>query len=141
MVNRNCANRNFHLRFAIYLLLSPADCRQNRNLTFLRQRSFQQLFTSNVLVVQENVDMLSKLSLFIHYAIAQPRMFEPQVVERCCNIGSSSINHDLALTIRKVSQETGNVEGDHCLVKVKFLQAPARDAYRSPGVPPSRTDR
>src|SRR6185295_4086362 len=112
-------NDGFHyLRFTIHYLLVPsaADCRQNRNLAVLRQRSIEQLLAPHVVVVKENVYVLPQLSLFVEHAIAQANVPAPQTFKRFTYGCSRSVNDDLALSICKVSQESGDVESNHELL-------------------------
>lgn len=57
--------------------------------------------------------MLAELPLFIQDSIPQANVPAPQTLKGLTNGCRRGINNDLALSVRKVSQKSGDVESDH----------------------------
>ena len=57
--------------------------------------------------------MLTKVSLFSEYSIAQTRVLPPEDCQRFAEFLRTRLDEDLVLPGGKISQETCDVEGDH----------------------------
>jgi len=75
----------FTLHFSPF---SAADRRQNRNFAIGWKRCVEQFLTPHIVVIEENVYVLSELTLFIQHAIPQADVTAPQALKGFANGGS-----------------------------------------------------
>src|SRR5436853_5449265 len=63
-------------------LEAATDGRQNRDLAALRQFRFEQLFATDVLVFEKNIDVTADLAALSQHAIAHARIRLPELRQR-----------------------------------------------------------